>query len=143
MRTFVDPGARFVPLCAERFAFLEREYACSRSVVENGRAVLYRNRATGVKIELHPRDDDVWISLVRLVNGALPPLFAYAPSHWLDLDRLLAARAPATALARRAPGERFTAEYLERALEERARVLRRYASDVLSGDHAVFEEVPA
>jgi hypothetical protein len=135
MKTFVDPGAAFVPASSDHLRFLEEEHGFHREVVGDGTAILYTGRETAVRVELEPRDDQVCLWLVRLVDGKLPPLFAYAPSHWLPLDEL----EPSLRVARRMLGESFTAGELDRTLAVAATTLRRHAH-VLAGDHAVFEE---
>jgi hypothetical protein len=135
MKTFVDPGAAFVPASIDHLRFLEEEHGFRREVVGDGTAILYTGRETAVRVELEPRDDQVCVWLVRLVGGKLPPLFAYAPSHWLPLDEL----EPSLRVARRMFGEAFTVAELDRTLAVAAATLRRHAN-VLAGDHAVFEE---
>ena len=135
MKRFVDPGAAFVPASADRLRFLEEEHGFRREVVGDGTAILYTGRETAVRVELEPRDDQICIWLVRLVDGRLPPLFAYAPSHWLPLDEL----EPSLRVARRMFGEAFTAAELDRTLSVAAETLRRHAH-VLAGDHPAFEE---
>ena len=135
MRTFVDPGAAFVPASTARLCFLEEEHGFRREVVGDGTAILYTGRETAVRVELEPRDDQVCVWLVRLVGGRLPPLFAYAPSHWLPLDEL----EPSLRVARRMFGEAFTADELDRTLSVAAETLSRHAH-VLAGDHAAFED---
>ena len=47
MKTFVDPGAAFVPASTDRLRFLEEEHGFSREVVGDGTAILYTGRETG------------------------------------------------------------------------------------------------
>lgn len=135
MKTFVDPGAAFVPVSTDRLSFLEEEHGFRREVVGDGTAILFMGRETAVRVELEPRDDQICVWLVRLVDGKLPPLFPYAPSHWLPLDEL----EPSLRVARRMLGEAFTAAELDRTFSVAAATLRRHAH-VLTGDHAIFEE---
>ncbi|MGI8607483.1 MAG: hypothetical protein ACR2L0_10115 [Gaiellaceae bacterium] len=135
MKTFVDPGAAFVPASSDRLRFLEEEHGFHREVVGDGTVIPYTGRETAVRVELEPRDDQVRVWLVRLVDRKLPPLFAYAPSHWLPLDDL----EPSLRVARRLFGESFTAAELDRTLSVAAATLRRHAH-ILAGDHAGFEE---
>ena len=134
MKTFVDPGAAFVTASTDRLRFLEEEHGFRREVVGDGTAIVYTGLATAVRVELEPRDDQVCVWLVRLVDGKLPSLFAYAPSHWLPLDEL----EPSLRVARRMLGDAFTAAELDRTLTVAAATLRRH-THVLAGDHAVFE----
>ena len=135
MKSFVDHGAAFVPASSDRLRFLEEEHGFRREVVGDGTAILYTGRETAVRVELEPRDDQICVWLVRLVDGSLPPLFTYAPSHWLPLDDL----EPSLRVACRMFGEAFTAAELDRTLSLTALALRRH-THVLAGDHAAFEE---
>ena len=135
MKTFVDPGAAFVPASTDRLRFLEEELGFRREVVGDGTAILYTGRETAVRVELEPRDDQICVWLVRLVDGRLPPLFVYAPSHWLPLEEV----EPSLRVAGRMFGEAFTAAELDWTLSVSALALRRHAH-VLAGDHAAFEE---
>ena len=135
MKTFVDPGAAFVPASTDRLRFLEEEHGFRREVVGDGTAIRYTGRETAVRVELEPRDDQICVWLVRLVDGRLPPLFAYTPSHWLPLDEL----EPSLRVASRMFGEAFTAAELDRTLSVTALALRRDAH-VLAAHHAAFEE---
>ena len=132
MRTFVDPGAAFVPASTERLRFLEEEHGFRREVVGDGTAILYTGTETAVRVELEPRNDYICVWLVRLVDGRLPPLFAYAHSHWLPLDEL----EPSLRVARRMLGEAFTAAELDRTLSAVALTLRRHA-------HVLFNHLAA
>jgi hypothetical protein len=80
MKTFVDASATFVPACAERLAFLERQ-GFHRGLAQGGTAVLYRNGATGFKLSLEAGERELWVSRIDLVEGEPPPIFAWAPSH--------------------------------------------------------------
>jgi hypothetical protein len=128
-----DPGADFVPATEDRLGFLERDLGFRRRIVD-GTAILYEGDRTAVRVELAPRDDEVCVWLVRLVNGRMPPVFSYAPSHWIPLDEL----EPALRYRRRMWGERFSEEELDRTLLMAASALHRN-ENVLRGDHEIFE----
>ena len=74
MKRIVDPATTFVPAC-------ERIFGRRPEVVEDGRAVLLREGETAVKLSLEAGERELWVSRVRLVDGDLPPVFAYAPTH--------------------------------------------------------------
>jgi hypothetical protein len=128
-----DPGADFVPACEKKLGFLERELGFRRHIVD-GTAVQFEGDRTAVRIELAPRDDEICVWLVRLVAGQMPPVFAYAPSHWIPLDEL----EPGLRYRRRFWGDRFSHEELDRTLAMAASALHRN-EDVLRGDHEIFE----
>jgi hypothetical protein len=75
MRRIVDPAAGFVPACMHVFGR-------NPEVVDGGRAVLLRDTGDeAVKLSLEAGERELWVWRVRLVDGAPPPLFAYAPTH--------------------------------------------------------------
>jgi hypothetical protein len=80
VKTIVDRSATFVPSCAERLAFLERA-GFHRGLSEGGTSVLYRRDTTGIKLSLEAGERELWVSLIELVGGEPPPIFAWAPSH--------------------------------------------------------------
>jgi hypothetical protein len=74
MRRIVDPATAFVPMA-------ERVFGRPVEVVDEGRAVLIRERDVGVKLSLEAGERELWVSVIRLVGGEPPPVFAYAPTH--------------------------------------------------------------
>jgi hypothetical protein len=74
MRRIVDPATRFVPACATIFGRRPE-------IVDGGRAVLLRDGDEAVKLSLEAGERELWVSVIRLVDGAPPPLFAYSPAH--------------------------------------------------------------
>ena len=75
MRRIVDPATAFVPTA-------ERVFGRGVDVVDEGRAVLVRGDGdAAVKLSLEAGERELWVSVVRLVAGDLPPVFAYAPTH--------------------------------------------------------------
>jgi hypothetical protein len=74
MRRIVDPATTFVPTA-------ERVFGRSVEVVDDGRAVLLRDRDEAVKLSLEAGERELWVSRIRLVDGELPRVFAYSPEH--------------------------------------------------------------
>jgi hypothetical protein len=74
VRRIVDPATTFVPAA-------ERVFGQPVEVVDNGRAVLIRDREEAVKLSLEAGERELWVSVIRLVAGDPPPVFAYAPTH--------------------------------------------------------------
>ena len=74
MRRIVDPATTFVPAA-------EAVFGRPAEVVDDGRAVLFRGRDEAVKLSLEAGERELWVSVVRLVEGGLPPVLAYAPTH--------------------------------------------------------------
>jgi hypothetical protein len=74
MKRIVDPATAFVPTA-------ERVFGRPVEVVDEGRAVLVREGDAAVKLSLEAGERELWVSVVQLVGGELPPVFAYAPTH--------------------------------------------------------------
>jgi hypothetical protein len=74
MKRIVDPATTFVPTA-------ERVFGRRAEIVDEGRAVLFRGGDSAVKLSLEAGERELWVSVVRLVAGELPPVFAYAPTH--------------------------------------------------------------
>jgi hypothetical protein len=74
MRRIVDPATTFVPTA-------ERVFGRAVEVVDEGRAVLLRERDEAVKLSLEAGERELWVSRIRLVEGELPRVFLYSPEH--------------------------------------------------------------
>ena len=74
MKRIVDPATTFVPTA-------ERVFGRRVEVVDDGRAVLVRDRDEAVKLSLEAGERELWVSRIRLVDGDLPRVFAYSPEH--------------------------------------------------------------
>jgi hypothetical protein len=74
VKRIVEPATTFVPTA-------ERVFGRALEVVDGGRAVLFREGESAVKLSLEAGERELWVSVVRLVEGQLPPVFAYAPTH--------------------------------------------------------------
>ena len=74
MRRIVDPATAFVPAA-------EHVFGRSAEIVDEGRAVLFRDRDEAVKLSLEAGERELWVSRIRLVDGELPRVFAYSPEH--------------------------------------------------------------
>ena len=74
MRRIVDPATTFVPTA-------ERVFGRPVEVVDDGRAVLLRDGDEAVKLSLEAGERELWVSVIRLVDGELPRVFLYSPEH--------------------------------------------------------------
>ena len=74
MKRIVDPATTFVPTA-------ERVFGRPVEVVDDGRAVVLRDREEAVKLSLEAGERELWVSVIRLVGGDPPRVFAYAPTH--------------------------------------------------------------
>jgi hypothetical protein len=74
MKRIVDGATNFVPACGAIFGH-------PPEIVDGGRAVLFRDGEDAVKLSLEAGERELWVSRIRLFDGQLPPVFAYAPTH--------------------------------------------------------------
>jgi hypothetical protein len=74
MKRIVDGATNFVPACGAIFGR-------PPEIVDAGRAVLFREGEDAVKLSLEAGERELWVTRIRLLEGELPPLFAYAPTH--------------------------------------------------------------
>ncbi len=74
MKRIVDPATTFVPTA-------ERVFGRPVEVVDDGRAVLLRDSGEAVKLSLEAGERELWVSVIRLIDGEPPRVFAYTPAH--------------------------------------------------------------
>lgn len=132
----------FTRKCLDKFKFLSA-YRCELAGVEvdnYGAEVTYKNRTTAVKVTLELRENDIFVYLIRLVDGGIPA-YLDAPSRWFYLDNVVKLRSPSTTLPRKRFGEWLTPDDIDHLLSDYADALRRYGEDILRGDFSVFEDL--
>ena len=91
MKRIVDPATSFVPTA-------ERVFGRSAEIVDEGRAVLFREGDEAVKLSLEAGERELWVSRIRLVDGELPRVFVYSPDHERRLRQIEIAESIETAL---------------------------------------------
>lgn len=133
----------FKEQCLSEFAFLA-SYGFEPTSVEEDRygvEVTYKNRgeATGIKVSLEVRENDVFVYLIELVDGEIPS-YLDAPSHWFYLHNLINLRSPPKPILRKEFGDWLTPADTDKILEDYAFALWEYGEDVLWGDFRVFAE---
>jgi hypothetical protein len=140
----------FERLVVEAFRFLVDEFDFELSGVARSswyeRSVVYVGRNTGVVVELDTREHTLRVLLAKLVRRLLgkkklPSYLDTAETHWVDLREMIALRAPSSPLLRARFGRGpMSDEQIGQLLPRYADALRRYATDILSGDFAVLPE---
>lgn len=123
------------------FHFLEEDY--NFKVLETTQqpyiSVIYKNSTTAVKVGYEPRDRGVFVLLIRLVAGEIPPYPIHLQHterlNMFYLDDLVALRSKDSESS--ATRVRSPKENIARA----AGALRTYATDVLNGEFDVFVEL--
>jgi hypothetical protein len=132
----------FTRKCLKTFRFLAA-YGCELSSIEQdtyGVEITYKNQTTGIKVSFEVRENDIFVYLIRLINGEIPA-YLDAPSRWFYLDNVVKFRSPSTTLPRKGFGEQLTPDDIEHMLAVYADALKEYGEDVLHGDFSVFVEL--
>ena len=103
--------------------------------------VVYETATTAVYVDESVEFDRVEVSLIRLVNGAIPtyPIFVTPETamHEFLLDDLLAVRAPHLLPQLQAMAG-LGDDQIQACLVTLARALDAYAADILQGDFTIF-----
>lgn len=134
------------------FHFLQTEYGYQIVKVDSRATggwesiVIYQSERAAVRVSNNLEYDRAEVSLIRLVDGAIPPypIFFFQDST-LDqtlLENVVLRRAPELR-TRYSSMKGRSDEQLDATLAFLAEVARGYASDVLSGDFSIFEEIQA
>lgn len=105
---------------------------------------IYANDTTGLSVSVDWSEFRPFVRLHQLVNGELPPEpFSYAAGPQLqsfDVDDLLIVRAGGGSPVGKMLGERDNYA-AGRMVGEYAKALEQHATDVLSGDFTIFQEL--
>ena len=125
---------------ADRFGLRVKEEVDRSDFAE----AVYVNETTGLSVSVDWSEFRPFVRLHQLVDGALPPEpVSYATGPQLrsfDADDLLIVRAGGGSPVGKMLGERDNYA-AARLVAEYAKALERHATDVLSGDFTVFEEL--
>ncbi len=140
--TAYDLYEPFKEVCETHFRLLQEDYGCrlvevSESVYEI--SATYANATTGINVSLEPREKEILVTLIQLVDGELVP-YHLAPSRWLYAHTLLN-RVGGRSIEYQVTAPSMTVHDLERILSEYAEAMRGYADDILRGDFSVLIEV--
>jgi hypothetical protein len=130
---------QFKQACLSKFAFLTAYDFELTNINEEWYAteIVYKNQTTGIKISYETRDNDIFLYLIRLINGQIPA-YIDAPSRWLCLDNLMKLRSPSRSIPRKGFGEPLTPDDIEHTLSAYAAALQEFGEDVLLGHFSVF-----
>jgi hypothetical protein len=132
----------FAQKCLNKFRYLSA-YGCELVGIEEdsyGTDITYKNQPTGIRISFEIRENDIFVYLIRLINGEIPP-YLDAPSRWFYLDNLVRLRSPETTLPRKEAGDWLTSDDIDEILTAYAGALKEYGEDVLRGDFSIFAEL--
>ena len=137
-----DLQSIFTQKCLMRFEYLSTNGFELAGITRDsyGSEVTYKNRTTGVKVSFEVRENEIFVYLIRLIDGEIPD-YLDAPSRWFYLDNLVKLRSPTTNVPRKEGGDWFTPDDVDRFLSVYAELLKEYGEDVLRGDFSVFSEL--
>lgn len=139
----------FYKMCKEEFKFLETEFNCKVVNINQTKSrelLIYMNETTAVQISLELRDGGIFVEIMKLDEGKIPPKAIFVNSNTklnrFDFEDLLAIRNPSLSIERPdldklifEPGWEKT---MTRVVRQFASELRKYAFDVLRGDFHIF-----
>jgi hypothetical protein len=145
MTTFDDTSdlqAIFIQNCLNRFEYLSTYgFELAGTTRDRyGSEVTYKNPTTGVKVSFEVRENEIFVYLIRLIDGEIPD-YLHAPSNWFYLDNLVKPRSPRTNVPRKEADDWFTPEDVDNFLSVYAELLKEHGEDVLRGDFHVFSEL--
>ena len=136
----------FERICLQRFRFLEEElgFVVKKKERESyGVFITYKNPTTAIRISFEPREGGIFILISRLVEGKIPeyPIFIQPDTvlHSFYLDDVIRTKVPNFQFDFKG-NKLSSSDQFERALNEVADALKKYASDVLQGDFESFED---
>lgn len=138
----------FVRRCKEVFKFLEEDYGFKIAVIEQDifdSEIIYKNQTTAVKMRFESRENQIFISLYRLINGQLPiyrSLQEYDGdfSNNFSLDDIIFLKSPSLTVKQGIKSQ-FTKSDIETILLQYAHAMRQYTDDVLKGDFTLFKSL--
>lgn len=134
---------RFLTLCQSVFYFLREDFGFSEKGYKETNfeiSILYTNKTTGIKIIYDKRENLILIQLIRLKNGNIPAYEIFINEkteiNTFYLHNLLELRAQDYSVLVHVP---VTEDNWDPALNKYAAILRKYASDILSGNFESFK----
>jgi hypothetical protein len=137
----------FELLCRSIFKFLEKDFTFKLELVERdryGTRLIYKNLTTAVKIDFTPYEGYIFIKLIRLVNNNIPPYKEINPRdviHDFHLTDIVSFRNPSLKLTWPTVDKWENRDILKKELRYRAKLIKKYASDILRGDFTIFPEL--
>lgn len=137
----------FEQVCGDRFSFLSAAFDLDRKLrdKERGLEMISCNQVVAVDLSFEARDFYLFVKLVRLQNGKLPPspgeIRPNTVLHSFDLDDIVGMRSPPSLIPPYEGSTVFDLEFFEQIATTQSKNLREFASDVLEGDFSIFEKL--
>lgn len=128
------------------FSFLKKDFGFREVSSESDNwdyHILFCNSTTGVRISYETRENDVFVMLIRLMDGKLPeyPIFIddNTSISYFDLQDLLSIRDPNYEDDN--PEATEINSEIEISLKKMAEGLKAWARDILMGDFTIFSDL--
>ena len=139
--------SKFIACSRKLFSFLIDKYGFREihsKTSSYGDEILYKNATTGVLVRWEFRDRYIYVALIKLIHGNVPPypIFIRSKSNidWFYLDDLLSIRRK-NFEALQADFQNEDEKKLTVKLKKISVYLEREAEDVLKGDFSVFPKL--
>jgi hypothetical protein len=100
---------------------------------------VYSNRTTAIKVSLELRENYIYIYLIRLESGRIPP-YLDSPRSWAYLDSILRFKGIDLRHVQKPIGDWITPDDVEAIIGEYARALADVGDPILRGEFGDFEE---
>lgn len=132
---------RFEILCRQVFRFLETDFNYKLASIKRdayGTYIIYSNLTTAIKIIFSPIDGGLFIELIRLTGGKIPP---YPKDHF-EFTNVLILRKTSFKINDPTMDElMYHYHALKKALLQRTHLLKKYCIDIIRGDFTIFPEL--
>jgi hypothetical protein len=142
-QTLMQLKYTFFDVCINEFKFLIDDYDCR--IIEcvqdhSNISITYANLTTGIEISLEPRENYIFVYLIRLHEGTVPQ-YLTSPRSWIYLDAILSSLRPPLKIIQNTYGDWLKPEDVKEIIKKYAQALREHGSDVLTGDFKIFRKL--
>ena len=131
--------------CRLNFKFLEEKYGFKViSVMKDPTeaSITFANATTAIDVRFEPRDNFLFVYLIRLKNGKMPDNLLTQSTkkrfNRFDLDLLIEIRTPSKKINQRQFKYPFSKRDFREILSQYAEFIKTQAKDILQGDFTVF-----
>jgi len=136
----------FERLCRQTFQFLVDDFGFKLTSIERGPInvgihITYKSPVTAVEVSFEPRENTLFVSLIRFVNGKMPEYLLKYPMNTFYVDELIDLKSPSLRVEQKKTSELLSSREVQAILKQYADALRQIGADVLRGDMRVFSEL--
>ena len=133
-----------------RFNFLEKEFNAKVTEIKEssaGEFITYMNKTTAARISLEPLDGGVFVYIVRLREGIMPPYPMFVEQNtvlnWYELRDIAVLKEPSLNVNTELSEPSFgpPEEEISEILKGLAKIVKTHCSDLLNGDFRILKKV--